>query len=651
METIHNPPQVAKIDQGYRAATMVPATVNDESRTVEVTFGTEAHVLRYDWMKERYFMEELGYKPDEVRMKRLTSGAAPVLDNHNSWGGARGTLGVVERAELNGENGTAVLRFSKRADVEPIYQDVLDGIIRTVSVGYRVHGYTDTGRKSPEGYPILRATDWEPMEISLAPIAADPDSRVRKDAETTYEVRIAGGAPEPTPAPKEETTAARAAQTPPKAGGDIQPQKRHKMKDVNEMKSRLAEMKDELVRLDNIAKNGGELTEEQETRQAALVGEIESLDGKIAIEERRINIITQRAKQGEGDFEPETRELRKMAKQATIGEQVLKIVDGKQLDGIVGELTRQAQIDGQTEVSGNGIAIPTSMIHALRAGTADNFQIDAGQGSAGKPTEVPGFIEKIFAPFLFEQMGATVLTGLVGKQQWPRQTEHGESVARTEVAATANAGIQIGDLIMDARRYTAKTTYSKKMLVQSPVNFDSVIAGLLRRAFERKFEKDCYVGQGNPEEVIGLFNQAGTNTPTIVDTTEYADIVAALYSASIRGEANPGTSQWVLSPNAWEMLTNAVKVTGVSALLQNGQLEGRPTATSPYLADPTTGTARMVFADFSQVYLGFWGSYDLVVDPYTLAETNQIKLVGNMYTDLGLANPTAISLNGTMSFT
>lgn len=636
----------AKIDQGYRNAGMVPTSIDTDTRTVQVTFGTEALVKRYDWKSDRYFWEELGYKEGEVRMKRLTSGAAPVLDNHESWGGARSTLGVVDSASLEGNSGTAQLRFSKREDVEPIYQDVLDGIIKTVSVGYRVHLYKDTGRVGENEYPIYRAIDWEPMEISLAPIAADPDSRVRGDEKSSaYEVRIE--------LIEKEKPAARAAIAAPKVeAAPIKPVTRHKMKDVNEMKSRLAELKNELVRLDNIAKNGGQLTDEQETRQSAVVDEIETLSKNVDKEERRVAILSSRASAGEGTSDTEKVEMRKMSKRATVGEQVLNICNGKELNGVLAEMTQEAKRSGLTEVGSNGIAIPTTFINAMRAGTADNFQIDAGQGSAGKPTEVPGFIEKIFAPFLFERLGATVLPGLVGEQQWPRQTEHGTSHAKSEVAATDDAGIEIGELKMDAKRYTAKTTYSRKMLVQSPVNFDSVIANLLRRGFERKFEQDCYTGASGGENIVGIFNQTGVNNPSFADTAEHAKIIAALYAASIRGEANLSTSQWVLSPNAWEMLTNAVKVTGVSAVMSAAAtLEGRPSQTSPYLADPTATTARAVFADFSQVYLGFWGSYDLIVDPFTLADNNRIKLVGNMYTDLGLANPSAVSLNGTMSFT
>jgi HK97 family phage major capsid protein len=634
--------ELVKVDNGYRAASMMPASLDTDKRTVEVTFGTEALVLRYDWRSDKYFWEQLGYKSGEVRMERLTSGAAPVLDNHNSYGGAKSSLGVVDSAKLNGKSGTAVLRFSKRADVEPIYQDVLDGIIRTVSVGYRVNEYRDTGKTGEKGYPIYRAVDWEPMEISLAPIAADPQSRVRNEATEHYEVRLQRDATEaPAPVtlpattpqpPKNEIPQRNAASTNPK---------KSKAMDVNELKSLRATKMKELAALDTLSRSASGVSDEDKVRLDALTNEVAGIDDQITAAEKRAALLVAHAAAGAGGAAPEHVEKRKMVGRASITEQVLRIADGKPLDGVVAEMTQDAQARGLTE--GNGISIPTDFIEALRSGTADNFQIDAGQGSAFKPTEVPSFIEKMFAPYVFERLGATRLTGLIGKQQFPRQKTHGASTARTEVQAALAAGLELDDLTMDARRYPAKTQYSKKLLVQSPLAFDSIIANAFRRSFERQIEFDGFLGATGGANIVGIFNQTGVNDITPADLTNYNAIAAALYKASIAGEANVDMSNWVLSPRTWELLQAAAQVTGVSPLLSaGGTMHGRPTVTSPYLLD-NTNQGRLLFGDFSHAIFGYWGSFDLVVDPYTLAETNQIKLVGQMYVDLGLSQPLAFS--------
>ena len=65
--------------------------------------------------------------------------------------------------------GRASVRFSDRADVEPIWRDVASGIIRNVSVGYAVRSYEITQTDGQP--PVWRAVDWQPL--SAVPIGAE----------------------------------------------------------------------------------------------------------------------------------------------------------------------------------------------------------------------------------------------------------------------------------------------------------------------------------------------------------------------------------------------------------------------------------------------------------------------------------------------
>ncbi|MBA8734224.1 prohead protease/major capsid protein fusion protein [Chromobacterium violaceum] len=151
-------------------------SINVEARTVELVWSTGAKVRRFDWNRWQPFDEELSMEPGAVRMDRLNSGAA-LLNTHFQLS-LEGQIGVVEEARLQDGQGWARVRFSKRADVEPYWQDVVDGIIRNVSVGYIVHAYQIT--EAPDG-GVARylAIDWEPYEISLVPVPADADAGIR----------------------------------------------------------------------------------------------------------------------------------------------------------------------------------------------------------------------------------------------------------------------------------------------------------------------------------------------------------------------------------------------------------------------------------------------------------------------------------------
>jgi hypothetical protein len=153
-------------------------SVDDEARTVELVFSTGAGVERYDyWTGERY-VEQLSLKPEAIRLDRMNAGA-PLLDAHSSYSIAD-QIGVVVSGsvKLTGKEARAVVRFSKRDAVEPIWGDVRDGIIKNVSIGYRVHKFEED-KSDGKKIPVRTATDWEPFEVSLVPMPADAGAQVR----------------------------------------------------------------------------------------------------------------------------------------------------------------------------------------------------------------------------------------------------------------------------------------------------------------------------------------------------------------------------------------------------------------------------------------------------------------------------------------
>ena len=167
----------SKIESLFRETRILPSTFNAEKRTVDVVFSTGAQVKRQSFFEGTFF-EELSMKRDAVRLDRLKNGAS-VLNNHRAES-LTDVIGVVERASLLKGEGLATLRFSEREDVAGIMQDVKDGIIRNISVGYRVHEFEER-TETVDGMEkrILRATDWEPMELSFVTIPADAGAQVR----------------------------------------------------------------------------------------------------------------------------------------------------------------------------------------------------------------------------------------------------------------------------------------------------------------------------------------------------------------------------------------------------------------------------------------------------------------------------------------
>ncbi|GAA0569504.1 prohead protease/major capsid protein fusion protein [Caenispirillum bisanense] len=163
------------LDLLVRRQSTAPKTLDEAARTVRVVWSTGAAVQRRDMAGP--FLETLSLDPAHVDLARLRG--ASVLDDHARFG-VRSILGVVDDAGIADGEGWAVVKFSRRPEVEPVWQDVKDGIVRHVSVGYSVEAWQETNDPAT-GTRSKRAVRWTPREISFVPLPADAGASVRSN--------------------------------------------------------------------------------------------------------------------------------------------------------------------------------------------------------------------------------------------------------------------------------------------------------------------------------------------------------------------------------------------------------------------------------------------------------------------------------------
>lgn len=161
----------------HREAAIDAATLNVDKRTFDIIWTAGAEVPRIDWWTGQRYIEVLEVSDKAIRMERLESGRAPVLDSHNRWG-LSSVMGVVEKGSVKIDKGQAraTVRMSGREDLAGLVADIRDGIIANTSPGYVTHSYREEMR---DGKTYRIATDWEPIEISFVPVGADPDAGLR----------------------------------------------------------------------------------------------------------------------------------------------------------------------------------------------------------------------------------------------------------------------------------------------------------------------------------------------------------------------------------------------------------------------------------------------------------------------------------------
>ncbi|HMA78818.1 MAG TPA: phage major capsid protein [Candidatus Paceibacterota bacterium] len=611
----------SKITTHGRNADLQTSSLNEETREIEVVFGSEYPVLRYDWGRDEYFSERLSFDPAHVNMERMDGGVAPVLDNHDSFRGASGTLGVVRSAELNGDHGTAVLRFADTDDVENTWRKVKDGIIRSVSVGYRVSEYSDTGERDENGYPIRLATDWTPMEVSIAPIPADPTSVARKDDIEKYEVRIVGeDKPEPkkpTPNPKAEEVRNAIKSRQRDAGNKS---KLYKMATLKDLQASRKAFEDEFANLDGLS----ERDETQETRYNELIEKIGELNTSIEREEKAAQIRAARAAAGEAADTGESKEKEKMAKRFSFSQAIRSVISRESVDGVAKEMRDHALSNGHP--GGGDIIIPSDFV---RAGSADDFQASSGDGSGYVATEVGSFIEGLMMPLMVEDWGTQVFQNQTANLKFPRESVNADATQEGEVDAGAASGAELDELTLSPVRFHNDTKYSKQLLLQGGASVESDIAGMLRRGHERRLLKY-------------IFATALTNAGNDIaagDTADYDAIANSLINAVLEDEGLTDNCRFVMSPSTHEYFQSAVSVTGISQLLNENTRTlkgGYNYHATPYMADASSGVGQILFGDWSNAVLAYFGSIDIVVDPFSSKDTAQVELAMNRWADFDL---------------
>ena len=151
----------------------------DAGRRVELSFSSEEPYQR--WFGKEILVHEAG----AIDLSRLEQ-IGVLLFNHDP----DKPLGSVESVKLDEAKHrcTATVRFDEDEGSDKIYQKVINGTLKGVSVGYRVAVWEEVGdgETSTNGRftgPCDLATRWTPYEISIVSVPADATVGVGRSAE------------------------------------------------------------------------------------------------------------------------------------------------------------------------------------------------------------------------------------------------------------------------------------------------------------------------------------------------------------------------------------------------------------------------------------------------------------------------------------
>ncbi len=409
---------------------------------------------------------------------------------------------------------------------------------------------------------------------------------------------------------------------------------------LKDLKAQRSEYYNEFVAIGQTADAEGRvMTEAEQERSDKLDGMVADLDVKIRHKEREQQMVERMAQSGNAS-NSEKREVERVHGAFSLSRAIAQVSNGRNLEGAEAEwaqeATREARSQG-LQLAGQ-IAIPSIALRDL--GDADEHSATTGSGTGFVPTSVPAAIEALRAPTVIEQLGTTVIRNATGNLQFPRVSVKASGTGEGEADANAASGLTLDSVTMNPERVSAKSTYTKQLILQGGGDVDRLIANDLSAAMNAYIDDRAF-------DIILADTDVDDQSTGGANTDMTAALAVAMESAVLAAGGNLAGARYAMSPTAYKLAKNVAQVSAVTALydLASNTFNGYPATATPYLVDAAGPLGQMVFGNFSQgLILAYFGGLDLLVDPYSAAGNAQITLHVNRFFDVAIRQPGAFSI-------
>lgn len=608
----------------HRSFDLTREAVDVDSRRVEMTMSSEEPV-------ERWFGIEILDHGDRksIDLDFMESGRAPLLLDHDT----RQQIGVVESVTLDAKARRlrATVRFGKRGLADDVFSDVTDGIRGNVSVGYRILELIQE-KQTKDGEDTYRATEWQPMEVSIVSVPADRTVGIGREEEPLAEPELSA------PADVIET-------------------------DKREFET-MSDNKDDIL----VGKDGqrGEISDEARSRY-----EQQRKDAVTAARRDAADIEELGAKHNQQDLARKA--LRDGKTAAEFRGELLDVIGNKPLESMeIGANKREiddfsmmrlfrALSDPQSRSAADAAGLELEMCRAAadklgRSAQGTVIPVDVlntwGQRDLNTTDDAnivfddtrPGsFIEILRNSSSVMQAGATRLTGLQGDVKIPKKlTTSAPGWVATEGGAVGETEPTFGQVSLAPKLVGGYTDVTRQMLQQSSLGMEGLIRSDLAATIALAIDLGALQGSGSSGQPTGIKNTSGINAPTSFAAANptFAEVVA-METAVAEDNALMGNLAYILDANMRGALKTTEKATNTGMFVyDNGRMNGY----SGIMSNQVT-SGDLYFGNFSDLLLGFWGGLDILVDPYTSSTTGTVRIVAMQTVDVAVRHAVSFAVN------
>lgn len=599
--------------------------VNEASadRTIEIAFASETPYERY------WGVEVLDCTAASVDLARLLNNA-PLLFNHN----ADQYIGVVQSVDIGTDKiCRAIVRFGKGAQADAFYQDVLDGILTKVSVGYMINELVLESEK--EGVSTYRVTNWTPFEISMVTIPADDTvglGRSTEDDDQNPNPASLNPVLPPNPAPiiikdhtKMEFTAEQIAAR------------------EAEFKRLSAAEQDALRRtaLTDIYTKYADYLKPQDLQDACTKGHTPGQLQELVIERQK----TKHSDTSNVQIGMNQKELGRYS----LARAVQALVTGNWKDAGLELAASEAagKLTGGS-LNSRGFILPYDML-AKRDFTVGTVAEAGNLVATDLRTDL--YVDILRNNLSLGNLGVTMLYGLTGPIDIPRKTVGSTIAYLAETAAATESQPNTGKVTLAGKRISGFIEFSKQAVIQSAMAVEPMLRDELQSELVVRVEDGAINGNATGSTMRGIRNTSGIGS--IAGGTNGAQLnwghIVGLESAVANVNAEPDVNAgYLVNTKTRGWLKTVQKAANLPFIWDNGAqpLNGyRAAVTNNVPSNLTKGSASGVASSllYSSMWnmqvLGFFGSIEILYDEFSLAPNGMNRLTLNAWADTGCRRP------------
>ena len=532
--------------------------------------------------------EILDHSPEAVDLSRSP---LPVIESHDL---SKTPVAIAEGLRLVGGKLRATIRFGSSQRAKELFDDVKNGIIRNLSVGYQVFEH----EPQPDGTLIARR--WQPFEASLVSVPADIGAGFFRSKNMDTQIALTGSAAEAARAERERVSAIMDLAT------------RHNLRELGDR-----------------AVHGG-------TSLAEFRG-----------------VVLDRVGTKPLSVEAEIGMSSKEAQRYSICRAILsQLAPDKYSAGLEREVSQQMAREAGRDP--RGLWVPMSVARRDLTTSTATGTAKAGNTVA---TDLLGdqLIDVLRNKMVLNELGATFLTGLRGNVAIPRKTTASSVywVAENTAPTESTNAPAFDQVTMTPKTLGGYVDLSRRLLLQSSVDVEALVRNDLATTIANAMDGAAIAGSGT-NRPTGVLNTSGIGSVTLGTNggaPTWSMVTNLIREVAIDNALNGPAAFLTTAQTVAKLMTTPRQSTGVEGnfiLGADASLLGyRVIASQAVPSNLTKGSgsnlSAMMFGVWSDLIVGQWSGIDLLVDPYTGSNAGTVRIVAFHDCDFALRHPESIA--------